>query len=134
MRASAFRLAARLALSRALLRGFDRLVGHSPLRAFGLAVLLDLIALIALAVAGRLVLAQIGDSQGVSAKLGQLVFQGLLYWRGFNLLFRAFLRPAAAEGRIAPVDDQAAGLAVKHPLREGQLGFHRPARRAGLGA
>ena len=46
---------ARLALSRALLKGFDRLVGRSPLRAFGLAILFDFTALIALAVAGRLV-------------------------------------------------------------------------------
>lgn len=104
---------ARLLLSRARLKGFDRLVGHSPLRAFGLAVLLDLVALIALAVAGRLVLAQIGDPRGVGGRLGELVFQALLYWRSFNLLFRAWLRPSAPEGRIAPVDDAAArGLLV----------------------
>ncbi|HSS86342.1 MAG TPA: hypothetical protein VLL30_21515, partial [Reyranella sp.] len=60
----------RLLLSRARLRGFDRLVGHSPLRAFGLAVLLDVVALLALVVAARLVLAQIGDPQGVSGRLG----------------------------------------------------------------
>ena len=98
----------RLALSRALIRGLDRLVGQSPLRAFGRAVLLDLIALVVLAVAGRLVLGQLGDSQSVSGKLGHLVFQAMLYWRAFNLVFRAFLRPRAAEGRIAPVDDQTA--------------------------
>ena len=76
---------ARRLLSRARLQGFDRLVGHSPLRAFGLAVLLDLIALLALVVAARLVLAQIGDPQSVGGKLGQQVFQALLYWRSFNL-------------------------------------------------
>ena len=68
--------AVRLLLSRARLRGFDRLVGHSPLRAFGRAVLLDIVALIALAVAGRLVLAQIGDPQSLPGKLGQQVFPG----------------------------------------------------------
>ncbi len=98
----------RLALSRTLLGAFHRLVGQSPLRAFGVAVLLDAIALIALVVAARLVLGQLGDSQSTAGKLGQQVFQGLIYWRAFNLVFRAFLRPAAAEGRIAPVDDHAA--------------------------
>jgi small-conductance mechanosensitive channel len=105
--------AVRLLLNRARLKGFDRLVGHSPLRAFGRAFLLDLAALIALAVAGRLVLAQIGDPQSVAGRLGQEILQAVLYWRSFNLLFRAWLRPAAPEGRIAPVDDQAArGLLV----------------------
>ena len=70
--------AARLLLSRARLRGFDRLVGHSPLRAFGLAVLLDVVALVALIVAGRLVVAQLGDPLGVSGKIGLQVFQALL--------------------------------------------------------
>ncbi|MGD9886147.1 MAG: hypothetical protein AB7U95_39250, partial [Reyranella sp.] len=51
----------RLLLSRARVRGFDRLVGQSPLRAFGRALLLDVLALVGLAVAGRLVLRQIGD-------------------------------------------------------------------------
>ena len=105
--------AVRLLLSRARLRGFDRLVGHSPLRAFGLAVLLDVVALIALVIAGRLVLAQIGDPQSLPGKLGQQAFQALVYWRAFNLLFRAWLRPSTPEGRIAPVDDaQARGLLV----------------------
>jgi small-conductance mechanosensitive channel len=103
--------AVRLLLSRARLRGFDRLVGHSPLRAFGLAVLLDVVALIALVVAGRMVLAEIGDPQSLPGKLGQQVFQALVYWRAFNLLFRAWLRPSTPEGRIAPVDDaKARGL------------------------
>ncbi len=101
----------RALLSRVRTRTFDRLVGQSPLRAFGVAVLLDLLALIALAVAGRVVLAQSGDPQSVGGKLGQQIFQGLLYWRAFNLLFRAWLRPAAPEGRIAPIGDaDARGL------------------------
>ena len=45
----------RLLLNRARLKGFGRLVGHSPLRAFGRAVLLDVVALLALVVAARLV-------------------------------------------------------------------------------
>ncbi len=99
---------ARLLLSRARLRGFDRLVSHSPLRAFGRALLFDLLALVTLVVAARLVLAQIGDPQSIGGKLGQQVFQALLYWRAFNLLFRAWLRPSTPEGRIAPVDDATA--------------------------
>jgi len=56
---------------------------------------------------------QIGDPQGVGGKLGQQVFQALLYWRIYNLVFRAWLRPSTPEGRIAPVDDAAArGLLV----------------------
>ena len=103
----------RLLLNRARLKGFDRLVGHSPLRAFGRAVLLDVVALLALVVAARLVLPRIGDPQGVGGRFGQEVFQALLYWRSFNLLFRAWLRPSTPEGRIAPVDDAAArGLLV----------------------
>jgi small-conductance mechanosensitive channel len=105
--------AVRLLLNRARLKGFDRLVGHSPLRAFGRAFLLDLAALIALVMAGRLVLAQIGDPQSIAGRLGQEILQAVLYWRSFNLLFRAWLRPAAPEGRIAPVDDESArGLLV----------------------
>jgi small-conductance mechanosensitive channel len=105
--------AIRLLLNRARLRGFDRLVGQSPLRAFGRAILLDLVAAVGLVIAARLVMTQIGDPQGVGGKLGQQVFQALLYWRIYNLVFRAWLRPSTPEGRIAPVDDAAArGLLV----------------------
>ena len=70
-------------------------------------------ALVALFVAGRVVLARIGDPQSIGHLLGQQVFQALFYWRAFNLLFRAFLRPATPEGRIAPVDDATArGLLI----------------------
>ncbi|MFO1161007.1 MAG: mechanosensitive ion channel family protein [Reyranellaceae bacterium] len=103
----------RLLLSRARMRGFDRLVGQSPLRAFGRALLLDVLALVALGVAGRIMVNQIGDPQSVGGKLGQQVFQALIYWRAFNLVFRAWLRPSTPEGRIAPVDDAAArGLLI----------------------
>jgi moderate conductance mechanosensitive channel len=104
--------AARLLLTRARVRGIDRLVGSSPMRAFGLGLLLDVLAWLALAIAARVVLAQL-DSQSVAGKVGSLVFQALLIWRGFNLLFLVFLRPHLTEGRIAPVDDAAArGLLV----------------------
>jgi small-conductance mechanosensitive channel len=103
----------RLVLSRARLRGIDRLVGHSPLRAFGLALVLDFVALIALAVAAHLVVAQLGDSQSLDARLGHQVARALIYWRTFNLLFRAWLRPSTPDGRIVPVDDRTArGLLI----------------------
>jgi moderate conductance mechanosensitive channel len=118
----------RLLLSRARLRGFDRWAAHSPLRAFAPALLFDVVAFIALAVAARMVLNLIADPQSVGGKLGQQVFHALLYWRIYNLVFRAFLRPSAPEGRIAPVDDSAArGLllalnwVIVLPLLGGQL-------------
>jgi small-conductance mechanosensitive channel len=100
---------ARLILNRARVSAFDRLAAKTPLRAFFRALLLDALALVALAVAGRLVLGQLGPSDGVGGKLGNLVLHALVYWRGFNLVFRAFLRPGTPEGRIAPVDDGTAG-------------------------
>src|SRR5260370_13374326 len=93
---------ARLLLSRARLRGFDRLVGHSPLRAFGLAVLLDVVALLALVVAARLVLAQICDPQAVGGRLGQEIFHALLYWRSFKPLVPASLPPHPPRRPLAP--------------------------------
>ncbi|MBU8874971.1 mechanosensitive ion channel [Reyranella sp. MMS21-HV4-11] len=99
---------ARLILSRARVSAFDRLASKTPLRAFLRALLLDVLALVALAVAGRLVLGQLGTPDSVAGKLGSLVLHTLVYWRGFNLVFRAFLRPSTPEGRIAPVDDGAA--------------------------
>ena len=99
---------ARLILSRARVSAFDRLASKTPLRAFFRALLLDVLALVALAVAGRLVVGQLGAPDGVAGKLGSLVLHTLVYWRGFNLVFRAFLRPSTPEGRIAPVDDGAA--------------------------
>ena len=119
--------AMRALLSRARTRGIDRLVGQTPMRAFGLAILLDLVALVAMAVAARIVMAQIDDPQGVGGKLGPQVFQALLYWRAYNLVFRAWLRPGTPEGRIAPVGDASArglllalNLIVVLPLLAGQ--------------
>lgn len=99
---------ARQILSRARVRAFDDLASKTPLRAFFRALLLDALALVALAVAGRLVLGQLGPSDSLGSRLGQMVLHALVYWRTFNLVFRAFLRPHLPEGRIAPVDDGTA--------------------------
>ncbi|MGQ0584497.1 MAG: mechanosensitive ion channel family protein [Reyranella sp.] len=89
-------------------RGFGRLTADSALHGFWRAVLFDALAVVAFWVAGRLVLGQIGDSQSVAGKVGQIFLMTLIYWRVFNLVFRAWLRPDAPAGRIAPVDDTAA--------------------------
>lgn len=94
-------------------RGFGRLTADSALHGFWRAVLFDALAVVAFWVAGRLVLGQlvggqIGDSASVSGKVGQMFLMTLIYWRVFNLVFLAWLRPNAAAGRIAPVDDTTA--------------------------
>ncbi|MDP3163649.1 MAG: mechanosensitive ion channel [Reyranella sp.] len=90
------------------LRGFGRLTADSALHGFWRAVLFDALAVVAFWVVGRLVLAQIGDNQSVGGKLGQVLLMTLIYWRVFNLVFRAWLRPDAPAGRIVPVDDATA--------------------------
>ncbi len=105
--------AARVVLQRARLRIFERHAGESPLRAFMHAVGLDAVALLALWIAARLVAGQLGAPPAVPAVIAHQVLIGLLYWRGFNFVFRAFLRPNTPEGRVAPVDDgQASRLLV----------------------
>lgn len=94
-------------------RGFGRLTADSALHGFWRAVLFDALAVVAFWVAGRLVLGQLvggqaGDSQSISGKVGQILLMTLIYWRVFNLVFRAWLRPDAPAGRIAPVDDATA--------------------------
>ena len=89
-------------------RGFGRLTADSALHGFWRAVLFDALAVAAFWVAGRLVLGQIGDSASAGGKVGQIFLMALIYWRVFNLVFRAWLRPDAPAGRIAPVDDTAA--------------------------
>ena len=65
-------------------------------------------ALLALWIAARFVAGQVGDPQGVHGKIAHQILLGLLYWRGFNFVFRIWLRPNTPEGRIAPVDDATA--------------------------
>jgi small-conductance mechanosensitive channel len=98
----------RLLLKRVRLSGFGRLDGNSGLRGFWRAVLFDVIAVVAFWIVGRLVLGQIGDRQSVGGQLGQHLLMALIYWRVFNLVFLAWLRPDAPAGRIAPVDDATA--------------------------
>ncbi len=103
----------RLVLQRARLGVFERHAGDSPLRAFVHAVALDAVALLALWIVARLVASQVADGQPLHRAVAHQVLLGLLYWRGFNFVFRAWLRPNTPDGRIAPVDDgQASRLLV----------------------
>ena len=99
---------ARVVLQRARLMVFERHAGESPLRAFLHAVAFDALALLALWLAARLVVREIGDGTALHARVAHEILIALVYWRGFNLVFRAWLRPNTPEGRIAPVDDNTA--------------------------
>ena len=87
---------------------FSRHAQLSPLRAFLQGAALDAIALLALSVAARLVAGQVGDPQSMPGQIAHQLLMGLLYWRGFNFIFRAWLHPNTPEGRMAPVDDATA--------------------------
>jgi small-conductance mechanosensitive channel len=99
---------ARVLLQRARNGIFARYAGGSPLRAFLHAALLDALALLALWIAARIVAGRVGDPHGVAGQIAHQILVGLLYWRGFNFVFRIWLRPHTPEGRMAPVDDTAA--------------------------
>lgn len=98
----------RLVLQRARLSVFERHAGESPLRAFLHAVSLDAVALLALWGAARLVVREVGDTPALHATTAHEILVALIYWRAFNFVFRAWLRPNTPDGRIAPVDDQTA--------------------------
>jgi small-conductance mechanosensitive channel len=87
---------------------FERHVGESPMRAFSHGALLDALALLALWIAAAFVARHAGAAEGIYGKLAHQFLIGLLYWRGFNFVFRIWLRPDTPEGRIAPVDDATA--------------------------
>jgi moderate conductance mechanosensitive channel len=98
----------RTAVQRLRVGIFERHAGESPLRAFSHGALLDALALLALWIAARFVAGQAGVAQGVYGALAHQFLVALLYWRGFNFVFRIWLRPNTPEGRIAPVDDATA--------------------------
>jgi moderate conductance mechanosensitive channel len=89
-------------------RIFSKHINVSPLRAFLHGALLDGLALLALWVAARLVAGQVGDPASAQGEVAHQVLLGLIYWRGFNFVFRAWLHPNTPEGRMAPVDDATA--------------------------
>ena len=95
-------------LERMRRRIFVRHSSESPLRAFLHGAWLDALALLAMIAAARFIVGQLGDPESVAGKVGQQILIALLYWRGFNFVFRAWLHPDAPEGRIAPVDDATA--------------------------
>jgi small-conductance mechanosensitive channel len=98
---------ARILLHRARNRIFAHASG-TPMRSFLQGALLDAIALLALWIAARAVASRVGDPQGSFGQIAHQILLGLLYWRGFNFVFRIWLRPHSDEGRIAPVDGTTA--------------------------
>src|SRR3954462_8527807 len=98
----------RVAVQRLRVGIFERHAGESPLRAFFHGALLDALALLALGIAAALMARHAGAEQGVYGKVAHQLLVALLYWRGFNFVFRIWLRPNTPEGRIAPVDDATA--------------------------
>jgi small-conductance mechanosensitive channel len=100
--------AARALLARARLGIFERHAGGSPMRGLMHGALLDLAALLAMWVAARLMVGLLGPPESLSGKIAHQLMLALLYWRGFNFVFRIWLRPNTPEGRVAPVDDATA--------------------------
>ena len=77
----------------------------SPLRSLAQVMLLDGLALVAMWAAARIMVAQIGEPSSMQTRLGHQLLIALMYWRGFNFIFRTWLRPNSPGGRVAPVDD-----------------------------
>jgi len=98
----------RVAVQRLRVGIFERHAGESPLRAFFHGALLDALALLALGIAAAFVAGRAGVAEGIYGKIAHQFLIALLYWRGFNFVFRIWLRPNTPEGRIAPVDDATA--------------------------
>lgn len=85
----------------------------SPMRSLLQVMLLDGLALVALWAAARVVILQLGDPKGIPALLGNQLALALVYWRAFNFVFRAWLRPNSQSGRLAPVDDRTAARLLR---------------------
>jgi len=121
--------ATRFFLRLAMPARFARATEETGVRGFGAAVVSDIVALVALWLGARLVVAQIGHVGSAGDRLGHLVLLGLVYWRTFSLVFRAWLRPHTPHLRLAPVDDATArrlltglNLMVLFPLIAEDLG------------
>ncbi len=80
----------------------------TPLRALMQVMLLDGLALLALWAAARVVVGQLGAPDSMPFKVGHQLMLAVLLWRGFNFVFRAWLRPGSPNGRLVPVDDDTA--------------------------
>ena len=100
--------AVRRALSGARRRIFQRHSGAFSLRACFLVMLLDIVALAALWAAAHLISLQVGPKDSEAGKVAHIVLLVLVSWRGFNVVFRTWLRPHTPDERIAPVDGDAA--------------------------
>jgi len=87
---------------------YTRHAEGSPLRAFLHGAFLDALALLALWFVARLIAFEVGDPASMQGEVAHQVLVALVYWRGFNFIFRIWLHPSTPEGRIAPVDGPTA--------------------------
>lgn len=99
---------ARRVLSGSRRRIFQHHSGAFSLRACFLVMLLDVLALAALWATAHLISLQVGPKGSVAAEVAHIVLLMLVSWRGFNVVFRTWLRPHTPDERIAPVDSAAA--------------------------
>jgi moderate conductance mechanosensitive channel len=99
----------RRALSGSRRRIFEQHQGAFSLRACLLVMLLDVVALAALWATAHLISLGAGPRDSAPGKVAHIVLVLLASWRGFNLVFRTWLRPHTPDERIAPVESAAAG-------------------------
>src|SRR5205823_8429403 len=83
-------LAAEWVARQLLVRVRHRIHGRgakSPLRSLLQVMLLDGLALLALWIAARAVVGQLGEPQSHVSRIGHQLLLALVYWRGFNFVF-----------------------------------------------
>ncbi len=100
-------------VARRLLSGSRRHIfqhhsGAFSLRACLLVMLLDVVALAALWATAHLISLGAGPKDSAPGKVAHIVLLLLVSWRGFNVVFRTWLRPHTPDERIVPVDSTAA--------------------------
>jgi small-conductance mechanosensitive channel len=100
---------ARRLLSSSRKRIFQHHNGAFSLRACFLVMLLDVVALAALWATAHLISLQAGPKDSAPGQVAHILLLLLISWRGFNVVFRTWLRPHSPYERIVPVDDAGAG-------------------------
>ena len=99
---------ARRLLSSSRRRIFQHHSGAFSLRACLLVMLLDVAALAALWAVAHLISLGAGPKNSPAGQVAHIVLLVLISWRGFNVVFRTWLRPHTPDERIVPVDSEAA--------------------------
>ena len=98
------------------------------------AALLDALALLALWIAARVVAGRVGDPHAVPGQIAHQILLGLLYWRGFNFVFRIWLQAPVAGGPHGAGRRHDRGAPARRPECRGRLADARaPGRRLHAG-